>query len=77
MLALISSVPVATVCTFLLTCSAAAETTPACVAVSSALLTICWLLAASSSEAELERLGVFRHAGKGLLESCLLAHLRR
>ena len=37
MLALISSAPVATVCTFLLTCSAAAETTLAWVAVSSAL----------------------------------------
>ena len=56
MLALISSVPVATVWTFLLTCSAAAETTPAWADVSSALFTICWLFASSSSEAALSEL---------------------
>ena len=48
MLAPISSVPVATVVTFLLTCSAAAEATLAWVAVSSALAAICWLTAVSS-----------------------------
>ena len=37
----ISSTPVATVCTFLLTCSEAAETTLACDEVSSALALIC------------------------------------
>ena len=51
MLAPISSAPVATVCTFLLTCSAAAETTLAWAAVSSALAPICWLTAVSSSDA--------------------------
>ena len=45
---------VATVWTFLLTCSAAAETTPAWAEVSSALLTICSLVAESSSEDELK-----------------------
>ncbi len=39
--------PVATVVTFLLTCSAAAEATLACAAVSSALDAICWLTAVS------------------------------
>ena len=48
MLAPISSAPVATVVTFLLTCSAAAEATLACAAVSSALEAICWLTAVSS-----------------------------
>ena len=47
MLAPISSAPVATVVTFLLTCSAAAEATLACAAVSSALDAICWLTAVS------------------------------
>jgi len=51
MLALISSVPVATVCRFLLTCSAPAATTLACAEVSSAFALICWLVAVSSSEA--------------------------
>ena len=49
MLAPISSAPVATVCTLLLTCSAAAETTLAWVAVSSALEPIDWLTLFSSS----------------------------
>ena len=53
MLALISSVPAATVWTLLLTFPAAAETGPAWAAVFSALATICSLMAASSSEAEL------------------------
>ncbi len=43
--------PVATVWTFLLTCSLAADTTPAWVLVSSAFALICWLTALSSSEA--------------------------
>ena len=48
MLAPISSAPVETVVTFLLTCSAAAEATLAWAAVSSALAAICWLTAVSS-----------------------------
>ena len=48
MLAPISSAPVATVATFLLTCSAAAEATLAWAAVSSAFEAICWLTSVSS-----------------------------
>ena len=48
----ISSAPEATTSTFLLTCSLAAETTPACVEVSSAFPAICWLTLLNSSEAE-------------------------
>jgi len=44
MLAPISSAPVATVCRFWLTCSAAEETTFACAEVSSELAVICWLV---------------------------------
>ena len=51
MLAPISSAPVATVATFLLTCSAAAEATLAWAAVSSAFDAICWLTAVSSPDA--------------------------
>ena len=50
MLALISSMPVATVCTLLLTCSDAADTTLAWAAVSSLLELICALTADSSSD---------------------------
>ena len=52
MLAPISSTPVATVCTFLLTCSDAADTTLAWAAVSSALALICVLTAVNSSADE-------------------------
>ena len=50
MLAPISSVPVARVWRFLLTCSDAAETTSAC-AISSASALICWLTPVSCSAA--------------------------
>src|SRR5271156_2586288 len=49
MLALISSVLVATVCKLRLICSVAAETTLACAEVSSELAVICWLVAENSS----------------------------
>ena len=52
MLAPISSAPVATVWTLLATCSEAAETTLAWVAVWSALALICWLTRLSSSAAD-------------------------
>ena len=51
MLAPISSVPVETVVTLLLTCSAAADATLAWAAVSSALTAICWLTAINSWDA--------------------------
>ena len=67
---LISSVAVATVCRFLVTCSAAAETTLDWVAVSSALALIWWLTALSSSDELAKRLRVLAdlgHAGRELV----------
>ena len=75
MLAPISSVPVATVATFLLTCSAAAEATLACAAVSSALDAICWLTAVSSVGRTGQERGVLGHPLQERMQARAQLHL--